>query len=190
MIRRHLDDWTAGKPYTPIAYHWVARERIASVAFAAVIAAEDQRFFQHNGFDTEEILNALDTYFAGGPLRGASTITQQVAKNLFLTPARSFWRKGLEIWFTMLLEVTWDKQRILETYVNIAEFGDHLFGIEAASRYYFGVPAQQLTAHQAALLAAVLPNPLKYRVDRPGRYVLQRRAWILRQMNNLDTPNI
>lgn len=122
----------------------------------------------------------------GEPLRGASTISQQVAKNLFLTPSKSFIRKGLEVWFTGLLEIFWSKQRIIEVYLNIAEFGDHIFGIEAASQHYFGIPAKQLSRSQAALLASTLPNPILLKAAAPSNYVLKRRNWILRQMQNVS----
>jgi monofunctional biosynthetic peptidoglycan transglycosylase len=125
----------------------------------------------------------------GRRLRGASTITQQVAKNIFLTPSKSFIRKGLEVWFTLLIEIMWSKQRILAVYLNIAEFGDHLFGIEAASQHYFGIPAKNLNRSQAAMLAATLPNPLRLRAARPSSYVIKRQNWILRQMQNLGNPN-
>jgi monofunctional biosynthetic peptidoglycan transglycosylase len=117
--------------------------------------------------------------------RGASTISLQVAKNLFLSPARSFWRKGAEVWFTLLLELLWNKQRILEVYLNIAELGDHIFGIEAASRHFFGISAKKLSAKQAALLATTLPNPKKFRTNRPTSYLRKRQAWILSQMQNM-----
>jgi len=147
---------------------------------------EDQLFYQHNGFDVEAITKAFRQYARGGKLRGASTISQQVAKNLFLSPAKNFGRKALEIWFTLLIESFWSKQRILEIYLNIAEFGDHLFGIEAASRRYFGVSAQQLSPGQAALLAATLPNPILLKADQPGAYLHKRQSWILGQMRALE----
>jgi monofunctional biosynthetic peptidoglycan transglycosylase len=113
-----------------------------------------------------------------------------VAKNLFLTPSKSFLRKGLEVWFTILIEIMWTKERILVMYLNIVEFGDHLFGIEAASRHYFGIPAKQLSRAQAALLAATLPNPIILHANRPSNYVLKRQHWILRQMQNLGFRQI
>lgn len=186
MVHRHLDDYFADKPFKSIHYQWVDRENISKNAFAAAIAAEDQRFYQHHGIDLEAIFEAIDTYFEGGRLRGASTISQQVAKNLFLNPSRSFGRKLLEVWFTVLIELFWDKERILVMYLNIAELGDHVFGIEAASKLYFNVPAKKLTPKQAALLAATLPNPLLYHANQPSGYVLKRREWILRQMKNLN----
>jgi len=185
MLVRHLEEFEKGKTFRPIKYQWINRTAISNHARQAVIASEDQRFYSHRGFDTEAISQALTHYQKGGKLRGASTISQQVAKNLFLTPARNIGRKALEFWFTALIELVWDKQRILEVYLNIAEFGDHVFGIGAASRYYFGVPADQLTAKHAALLAAILPNPRRYSPVNPSPYLIKRQAWILKQMHNL-----
>jgi len=187
MLHEHIDDWVDGKGYRPIEQHWVGAKRISKHAFAAVIASEDQRFYQHHGFDVDAIYQAYDQYQRGGKLRGASTISQQVAKNLFLSPARNFGRKALEIWFTFLIESLWSKGRILEVYLNVAEFGDHLYGIEAASRRYFGISASQLSANQAALLAATLPNPRLFKADKPSAYVYRRQNWILGQMRNLAT---
>ena len=151
----------------------------------AAIAAEDQKFPTHHGFDLEAVQSALSDYEQGGSLRGASTISQQVAKNLYLWPGRSLFRKGLEAWFTVLLETLWSKQRILEVYLNIAQFGDRLFGVEAASQQFFGIAANQLSAEEAALLAAVLPGPEIYQVDQPSTEVLGRQTWILEQMEQL-----
>ena len=166
-------------------YDWTPMATISPQAALAVIAAEDQRFPDHFGFDFVEIQDALEDQDEGKPLRGASTLSQQVAKNLFLWPGRSFIRKGLEVWFTVLLELLWSKRRILEVYLNIAEFGEYTFGVEAASQRFFRKPAARLTADEAARLAAVLPNPLRYRVDRPSAYVLKRQRWIERQMRQL-----
>ncbi|WP_446808998.1 monofunctional biosynthetic peptidoglycan transglycosylase [Methylomonas sp. 2BW1-5-20] len=185
MLHQHIDDLAEGKPYKGIDQRWVSRLHISPHAFAAVIASEDQLFYQHNGFDVDAIAKAFNQYLRGGKLRGASTISQQVAKNLFLSPAKNFGRKALEIWFTLLIETVWDKQRILEMYLNIAEFGDHLFGIEAASRRYFGVSAQQLSPNQAALLAATLPNPILLKADQPSAYLHKRQSWILGQMRTV-----
>lgn len=149
------------------------------------MAAEDQRFPEHIGFDFKSIASSISKYRSGGKLRGASTISQQVAKNLFLTPSKNFLRKGLEVWFTVLIELFWSKERILEMYLNIAEFGDHIFGIEAASRTYFKVSARKLNRAQAALLAASLPNPHLFKVSQPSDYMLHRQHWILRQMAHL-----
>ena len=185
MLYRHYQDLVVDQSFKGIDYHWVSSKNISPNASSAVIASEDQLFYQHFGFDLNAIKIAINAYFNGGQrLRGASTISQQVAKNLFLTPAKSFIRKGLEVWFTLLIELLWSKERILSIYLNIAEFGDHLFGIEAASRYYFGTSAKNITRSQAALLAATLPNPLQLKADHPSSYVLRRQNWILRQMQN------
>lgn len=164
---------------------WAPRGSISVEAAHAVIASEDQRFLVHNGFDVEQIKRAVETYRAGGNLRGASTISQQVAKNLFLWPGRSFVRKGIEAYFTLLIEAMWSKERILEVYLNVAELGEGIFGVEAAAQAYFGTSAAALGAEQAALLAAVLPNPKVLRADAPSEYVRSRQAWILGQMRRL-----
>ncbi|MDO9422668.1 MAG: monofunctional biosynthetic peptidoglycan transglycosylase [Methylobacter sp.] len=184
MVYRHIEDLMNGGSFKTIKHSWVGAKKISPHAFSAVIASEDQRFFQHSGFDLYSIQSSIDEYMVGGKLRGASTISQQVAKNLFLTPSKSFVRKGLEVWFTLLIELLWSKDRILVVYLNIAEFGDHLFGIEAASQHYFGIHASQISRSQAALLAATLPNPRLLRAEQPSRYLLKRQHWILRQMQN------
>ena len=190
MLYRHYEDLIEDQTFKSIEYQWICANNISSNASAAVIASEDQQFYNHFGFDLQSIRSSITIYLDGGRrLRGASTITQQVAKNLFLTPSKSFLRKGLEAWFTLLIEIMWSKQRILAVYLNIAEFGDHLFGIEAASQHYFGISAKNLTRPQAAMLAATLPNPLRLRAARPSNYVIQRQSWILRQMQNLGNPN-
>jgi monofunctional biosynthetic peptidoglycan transglycosylase len=168
-------------------YRWVPLQRIAPDMALAAVAAEDQKFPEHWGFDLAAIRDAAETRARGGRLRGASTLTQQVARNLFLWQGRSWLRKGLEAWMSVLLEMFWPKRRILEVYLNIAEMGEHTFGVEAASRRYFARSANALSPGQAALLAAVLPNPRRYRVDRPSAYVLERRDWILEQMSRLGS---
>ncbi len=168
-----------------LEYQWVDRDKIAFDMFAAVLAAEDQRFFMHNGLDFEEIQDAVGDRMRGRKLRGASTISQQVAKNLFLWPGRSFLRKGLEAYFTMLIEWLWPKQRILEVYLNIAEFGSGVYGVQAASVHFFGKPASRLQLNEAALLVAVLPNPKELLADAPTDYVRERQAWIIRQAQRL-----
>ena len=150
-----------------------------------MIAAEDQKFLEHDGFDFEAIDKAMTDAKRGRRLRGASTISQQVAKNLFLWPEQSWVRKGLEAWFTLWIELLWPKQRILEVYLNSAEFGRGIWGVEAASRHFFGKPALHLNRAEAALLAAVLPNPKRFRVSNPSPYVRQRQDWILWQMRML-----
>ncbi len=183
-VERRVQSLVEGRSYHP-ARQWVGWNRISPYAALAVVAAEDQRFPDHHGFDVEAIQKALDAHDHGRRLRGASTISQQVAKNLFLWPGRSFVRKGLEAYLTALIELTWPKRRILEVYLNIVEFGDGVFGVEAASQRYFHKPAARLRPDEAALLAAVLPNPARFRVDRPSAYVQERRAWILEQMGQL-----
>ena len=185
MLHKHLDDYLAGKEFTEIQQQWRDHESISPHISHAVIAAEDQRFYQHHGFDLNAMYLAIKHRFSGGKLRGASTISQQVAKNIFLSASRSLWRKGFEAWFTLLIELFWSKERILLVYVNIAELGDHLYGVEAASHYYFSHSAKQLSASQAALLAASLPNPKIYRVDKPSRQLKDKQTWILKQMRNL-----
>ncbi|MFA6052117.1 MAG: monofunctional biosynthetic peptidoglycan transglycosylase [Methylobacter sp.] len=189
MLYRHFEDLADKGSFRSIEYTWVGAKNISANAASAVIASEDQRFFQHSGFDLHSIQSSIDVYMDGGKLRGASTISQQVAKNLFLTPSKSFVRKGLEVWFTVLIELLWSKERILTVYLNIAEFGDHIFGIEAASRHYFGVSAKQISRSQAALLAGTLPNPIVLRAAYPSNYLLKRQYWILRQMQNIGYPH-
>jgi monofunctional biosynthetic peptidoglycan transglycosylase len=173
-------------PLSAVRYAWVDRRAIAATAATAVIAAEDQKFLEHHGFDFDSINRALEDHEDGDALRGASTISQQVAKNVFLWPGRSFVRKGIEAYLTVLLELFCSKQRILELYLNVAELGPGVFGVEAAARRYFGAPAAALSAPQAALLAAVLPNPRRLRVDKPSAYVRGRQAWVLAQMRVLE----
>ena len=164
------------------AYDWTAGSKISPHLLVAVVAAEDQRFAEHSGFDFEAIQKAARHNLRGSSVRGASTISQQVAKNIFLWPGRSYVRKGLEAALTVMIETMWSKRRILDVYVNIAEMGDGVFGAEAASRRFFGKPASSLTTPEAALLAAVLPDPHDLRVDAPSPYLRRRQQWILRQM--------
>lgn len=171
-------------------YQWQTWSKIAAVLPLAVIAGEDQRFPSHHGFDLKEIAHAIRDYRSGKRLRGASTISQQVAKNLFLWSDRSLLRKGLEAWLTALIELLWPKQRILEVYLNIVLFGFDqsgraIYGAASASQYFFHKPAAALTAADAALLAAVLPGPGIYKVDRPSARVRQRQQWIQQQMRQL-----
>jgi monofunctional biosynthetic peptidoglycan transglycosylase len=171
-------------------HDWVPWERISRHAAVAAIAAEDQKFLLHAGFDFEQIEKAVVDARRGRRLRGASTISQQVAKNLFLWPGQSWARKGLEVWFTALIELFWPKRRILEVYLNSAQFGRGIWGVQAASRHYFRKDAVTLTRAEAALLAAVLPSPTRYRVVDPGPYVRERQAWILGQMSRLGTARL
>ncbi|MFO7306036.1 MAG: monofunctional biosynthetic peptidoglycan transglycosylase [Gammaproteobacteria bacterium] len=172
-------------PDLRIRHEWVAWDAISAHAKLAVIAAEDQRFPDHAGFDFASINDALRDIERGRRVRGASTISQQVAKNLFLWPGQSWVRKGVEAYFTVLIELAWSKQRILEVYLNVAEFGRGIYGVGAASDAFFGKTAAQLTASEAALLAAVLPSPKRMRVDAPSPYVRSRQQWILQQMHAL-----
>jgi monofunctional biosynthetic peptidoglycan transglycosylase len=188
MLQRWVQSWNDSQPGFELRYRWVNWEEISPDVRLAVVAAEDQKFPRHRGFDLDSIREVLDEYRDGGRLRGASTISQQVAKNLFLWPGRSFLRKGFEVWFTLLIETLWPKRRILEVYLNIAEFGDGIYGVQAASLEYFGMSAAMLSAREAALLAAVLPNPRRLRADAPTTYVRERRNWILQQMRLLGGP--
>ena len=168
-----------------VAQAWQPLERIAPALALAVVAAEDQKFPRHRGFDVEQIQQALREHAGGEALRGASTLSQQVARNLFLWSGGGFLRKGLEAWYTVLIELTWPKRRILEVYLNIAEFGPGIYGAEAAARAHFDTTAAALAPPQAALLAAVLPSPKRLDASRPSPYLRQRQDWILRQMQQL-----
>ncbi|MBB5208854.1 monofunctional biosynthetic peptidoglycan transglycosylase [Chiayiivirga flava] len=167
---------------------WVAFDAVSPTLPVALVAAEDQKFPMHGGFDVDAIRSVIDQREAGEASRGASTISQQVAKNLFLWSGRSWVRKGLEAYYTVLIELAWPKRRILEVYVNIVEFGDGVYGAEAAAQHFFGKSAAQLDASESALLAAVLPNPKVLRVDRPSAYVLRRQRWVARQVRQLGGP--
>lgn len=187
MIQRQIESIFTGE-FDFIKYSWVDYDDCSPYLPIAFVAAEDQNFPNHLGFDVREIKKALKQYERGRRIRGASTITQQVAKNLFLWEGKSFIRKAVEAYFTVLIELLWDKKRILEVYMNIAEFGDMIFGVKMASiAYYKKLPAK-VSASQAALLAAVLPNPLRYSVVRPSGYVRGRQNWILKQMSSLGGP--
>jgi monofunctional biosynthetic peptidoglycan transglycosylase len=157
-------------------YQWVAYDHISDHAKVAVIAAEDQKFSEHFGFDFESVEKAIADHERGRKLRGASTITQQVAKNLFLWPGKNPVRKGLEAYYTVLIETLWPKRRILEVYLNTAEFGNGIYGVGAASDAFFGKPPSDLTRYEAALLAGVLPSPKRLHADRPSDY-LERRTY-------------
>lgn len=183
MLARQWEGWRRGGPNAGVDYRWRDYRDLSAQLPIALVAAEDQSFPHHYGFDLASIESALSD--RGGRLRGASTISQQVAKNLFLWRGRSWLRKGLEVWFTLLIEGMWDKQRILEVYTNVAEFGDGIYGAEAAAQRYFGRPASRLDGAQSALLAAVLPNPRWYSATRPGPYVLRRQRWIEQQVQQL-----
>ena len=174
-----------GQRCKEVDYEWVDWEAIASPMPLAVIAAEDQHFPTHWGLDFNAIGSALQERRSNGRVRGASTLTQQLAKNLYLWPDQSWLRKGIEAWLAVALELTWPKRRILEVYLNVVQFGACTFGVQAASRRFFQNDAAALNAWQAARLAAVLPGPVLYRVNQPGDYVRQRTNWILEQMRQL-----
>ena len=183
MLQRRVQAFLHNDHSFRLRYKWVDWQNISQCVPVAVVAAEDQKFPNHLGFDTEAIVQALNEH--RDQPRGASTITQQVAKNLFLWPGRSFVRKGLEAYFTLLIEVLWPKRRILEVYLNIAEFGVGVFGVAAASDAFFGMQPSQLGPEEAALLAAVLPNPRRLIVQRPSAYVIERSLWIQEQVRLL-----
>jgi monofunctional biosynthetic peptidoglycan transglycosylase len=185
MIQRKIEAIFTLKARQMIAYEWFSYNHISKQMALAVVAAEDQNFPNHFGFDFEQINKALKQHERGRRLRGASTITQQVAKNLFLWEGRSFIRKGLEAYFTLLIELLWSKERILEMYLNIIELGDMIFGVGAASQIYFKKLPDKLTRNQAALLTATIPNPKRFSVRHPSGYILRRQSWILGQMSTL-----
>jgi len=189
MVERRIGSWFAEGKYSP-TYKWVSLDKIAPVMSAAVIASEDQKFSDHYGFDIDAIQRAMGHNERSPRTKGASTLTQQTAKNMFLWSSRSWLRKGVEAYFTVLLETFWGKRRILETYLNIVEFGDGIYGVEAAAQYYFRKPASRLNSEEAAILAAVLPNPRRYKVKSPGKYVRDRQQWILQQMYQLDVSSL
>jgi monofunctional biosynthetic peptidoglycan transglycosylase len=189
MVQRRVQSWSSEKPYTA-RHQWVPLEDIAPCMGVAVIAGEDQNFPEHFGFDWKAIEKAVEHNEKSRRKRGASTVSMQTAKNLFLWETRSWVRKGFEVYFTLLIESTWSKKRILEVYLNIVEFGDGIFGVEAASRAFFGKPAKRLSASEAALLAAVLPNPHKFRANAPSEYVRGRQEWILGQMRQLGGDQV
>jgi monofunctional biosynthetic peptidoglycan transglycosylase len=185
MLERRLAAATHGERDFVLKYQWIPFNKVSSDLPIALVAAEDQKFPTHHGFDLQAIADALDEAEEGERLRGASTISQQTAKNLFLWNGRSFVRKGLEAYFTVLLELTWPKRRILEVYLNVAEFGDGIYGAQAAAQQFFGKPAAQLGPRESALLASVLPNPKKLRADRPSPYVARHAEWVERQVRQL-----
>ncbi len=182
MIQRQIAAKWQGNAGYRLLHTWVSLDQISLYAPLAVIAAEDQNFFDHHGFDFDAMTKAWKSNQHRSRPHGASTISQQVAKNLYLWPGRTLFRKGVEAWFTLLLEGLWPKERILEVYLNVAEFGPGIFGVEAASRTYFHKSAARLTSREAALLAAILPSPLRSDLHRPTRYLLGRAGQIERQM--------
>ncbi|WP_082422411.1 monofunctional biosynthetic peptidoglycan transglycosylase [Aquimarina longa] len=173
-------------PYTS-KHQWVPLTKISKVVQLAVICSEDQQFIKHNGFDTKAIKKAIAEHKTGKSLRGASTISQQTAKNVFLWPHRSWVRKGLETYFTFLIEIFWNKERILEIYLNSIEMGDGIYGAEAAAQFWFNTSAIALNKNEAAAIAAILPNPKKMLATPASKYIQKRKKWIMSQMQNYGT---
>jgi len=188
MLHSRRADPATGRPCARVEQQWVPGRAVSPHLMRAVVVAEDQRFLSHRGFDTTEMGRAVGEFAAGGSLRGASTISQQVAKNLFLWSERSVLRKGLEAWLTVWIELLWPKRRILEVYVNVAQFGPCVFGAEVASRRYFGHGAGRLSPLEAARLAAVLPSPGRMRVDDPGPFTEERARAIRDEMRRDGGP--
>ena len=183
MAIRHMEgDATYEK-----SHEWVSLEQVSTNFQLAVICAEDQKFLEHSGFDINSIKKAYKNNRRGGKLRGGSTISQQTAKNIFLWPKRDFVRKGLESWFTFLIETLWSKERILEVYVNSVEMGNGVYGVEAAAQYWFRKSASDLTKEEAAAIAAILPNPREYTANPRSHYMENRKKWIINQMRNFGT---
>jgi monofunctional biosynthetic peptidoglycan transglycosylase len=190
MAQTQMAAWAKHDRTYVFRHHWVGLNQISPNLPLAVVASEDQKFPEHWGFDVEAIEKAYEMNLHSHRVHGASTISQQVAKNLFLWSGRSYFRKGLEAYFTILIEACWPKQRILEVYLNIAEFGLGTYGAEAAAQRFFHKPAARLTRSDCAVLAAVLPNPDRLSAATPSAYVQQRRDWILGQMQALGGPEM
>jgi monofunctional biosynthetic peptidoglycan transglycosylase len=187
MLERQLEAWWDGNRHYQLRHHWVPLDQMSRHVLQAAVASEDQKFLEHSGFDMQAIEKALVYNSKGKKVRGASTISQQTAKNVFLWSGRSWLRKGLETGFTVLIEAGWGKQRILEVYLNSIEFGAGVYGVEAAAQQYFGTSAAKLTRQQAALLVTVLPNPQRFLLQRPSPYLYQRQQWVLKQMRQLGS---
>jgi monofunctional glycosyltransferase len=185
MVARQFEAWGAGDRDFRIAYDWRDLDAIAPSLPVSLVAAEDQNFANHDGFDFKAIEKARANNARGRKVRGASTISQQLAKNLFLWSGRSWVRKGIEAWYTVLIETLWPKSRIIEVYANVAEFGDGIYGAQAAARSYWRKDAARLSPAESARLAAVLPNPRHYNAARPGPYVQRRAQWIERNVRRI-----
>lgn len=175
---------------TKIKHQWVPIEQISRSMIEAVIASEDNLFMEHNGFDLKQIKEAREEAREGRRVRGASTISQQTAKNVFLWPGKSYFRKGLEAYFTVLMEWIWGKERIMEVYLNSIEMGKYIYGVEAAAENYYGKHAYQLTRGESALIAAILPNPLKRNPAKPSAYLQERQQDILTLMRKIKQVDI
>ncbi len=185
MVIRCVQQVKRGEPIR-LRHHWVALEDMSPHLPVAVMASEDQRFMEHHGFDFGEIGNAIKERQQGKRQRGASTISQQTAKNVFLWPGGGWVRKGLEVYFTGLIELMWSKSRIMEVYLNSIEMGDGIYGAEAVSQQHFGYPANELSRANCALIAATLPNPLRFSSKSPSSYMLRRQSWIMGQMRYIE----
>jgi monofunctional biosynthetic peptidoglycan transglycosylase len=181
MIIRSVEQLANGEKAV-LSHQWVPLDKISNNLAKAVIVSEDQKFIEHFGFDFEAIEKAFEGNQKGRKIKGGSTITQQTAKNVFLWPQRSYIRKGFEMYFAFLIEVFWSKQRILEVYLNSIEMGNGVYGAEAAAQHWFRKPAAKLTKYEAASIAAILPNPRKYKATNSSNYVERRKNWIVRQM--------
>lgn len=187
MLIRCVQQMSRGE-HVRLRHHWMPMSEISTDLPLAVMASEDQLFREHNGFDFNAIGQAIKERKAGRRQRGGSTISQQTAKNIFLWPGHSWMRKGLEAYFTILIELIWGKDRIMEVYLNSIEMGDGIYGAEAVAHWHFQSSARDLTRRQCALIAATLPNPLRFSSKEPSPYMLKRQTWILRQMRNLKQP--
>lgn len=181
MLIRNIEQWTEGQSAT-FTHQWVAMEQISPNLAKAVVVSEDQKFLEHFGFDMEAMEKAYEGNKKGKKIKGGSTITQQTAKNVFLWPQRSYVRKGFELYFSFLIEIFWSKERILEVYLNSIEMGNGVYGAEAASQHWFRKSAKKLTVYEAASIAAILPNPRKYKAVRSSSYIERRKGWIVKQM--------
>ncbi len=188
MVIRMFEQVTDDKKEFRFKKDWVSFDEISPNLPMAVISSEDQLFLDHNGFDVNAIKKAMEynKKKKGKKVKGASTISQQTAKNVFLWPSRTYLRKGFEVYFTVLIELFWNKKRIMEVYLNSIEMGDGIYGAQAASLYYFNKDAKNLNQGEAALIAAILPNPRKWSLIKPSGYLFGRKAWIIQQMNNLE----
>ena len=189
MFSRLFDQKSEGKDMK-LSHSWVPLASISENLPLAVIASEDQIFMDHNGFDFDQINKAIDEANAGKRNRGASTISQQTAKNVFLWQGHSWIRKGLEAYFTLLIEWVWGKERIMEVYLNSIEMGDGIYGAQAVAQEHFGKDASRLTRSEAATIAATLPNPITRNSAHPSAYVVKRRKQILHQMRNIKNPHL
>jgi monofunctional biosynthetic peptidoglycan transglycosylase len=182
MVIRSIEQKSEGKEIM-MKHDWVSLQKISPQLQLAVVCSEDQNYLKHSGFDFGAIQKALKENERGKRVRGGSTITQQTAKNVFLWQGRSYLRKGLEAWFTLLIEIFWNKERIMEVYLNSIEMGNGIYGAEAASQFWFKKSASNLSKDEAAAIAAILPSPLNYKANPANNYIQKRKAWVKQQMN-------